>query len=59
MKNTINEFINKLLDDIHNIDPELSLKRQTEYNQNYLNKQCSVEQSEQLVCDVKHTLERK
>lgn len=27
-----NDFINKLLDDIHNIDPELSLKRQTEFN---------------------------
>lgn len=44
--NTLNEFINKLLDDIHNINPELSLKRQTEYNQNFVNKvlneQCNI-----------------
>ena len=38
MKNTLNEFIDKLLNDIHNIDPELSLKRQTEYNKNFVNK---------------------
>ena len=33
----MNEFINKLIDDIHNINPELALKRQTEYNQNFVN----------------------
>ncbi len=42
----MNEFVQKLLDDIHNINPELSLKRQTEYNQNFvnneLNKQCDI-----------------
>ncbi len=34
----MNDFINKLIDDIHNINPELALKRQTEYNQNFVNK---------------------
>ena len=42
----MNDFIQKLLDDIHNIDPELALKRQTEYNQNFVNKvlneQCDI-----------------
>mgnify|MGYP003651696542 CR=1 FL=1 len=42
----MNNFIQKLLDDIHNINPELSLKRQTEYNQNFINKalneQCDI-----------------
>ena len=42
----MNDFIQKLLDDIHNINPELSLKRQTEYNQNFVNKtlneQCDI-----------------
>jgi len=42
----MNDFIQKLLDDIHNINPELSLKRQTEYNQNFINKalneQCDI-----------------
>jgi hypothetical protein len=28
-------FINTLLDDIHNINPEQSLKRQNEYNKNF------------------------
>lgn len=42
----MNDFIQKLLDDIHNINPELALKRQTEYNQNFVNKalneQCDI-----------------
>ena len=42
----MNDFIQKLLDEIHNINPELSLKRQTEYNQNFankaLNEQCDI-----------------
>jgi hypothetical protein len=42
----MNEFVQKLLDDIHNINPELALKRQTEYNQNIVNKalneQCDI-----------------
>ena len=45
MKNTLNEFINKVLDDLHNFSPELSLERQIEYNRNFvnqvLNEQCS------------------
>jgi len=42
----MNDFINKLIDDIHNINPELALKRQTEYNRNFVNKvlneQCNI-----------------
>ena len=42
----MNDFIEKLLDDIHNINPELAFKRQTEYHQNYVNKvlneQCDI-----------------
>ena len=53
----MNDFINKLIDDIHNINPELDLKRQTEYNRNFvnavLNEQCNIAnvvgQSEQLL----------
>lgn len=52
----MNDFINKLIDDIHNINPELALERQTEYNRNFankiLNEQCNIAdvvlQSEQL-----------
>lgn len=42
----MNDFINKLIDDIHNINPELALERQTEYNRNFVNKvlkeQCNI-----------------
>lgn len=31
----MNKFIEKLLDDIHNVSPELSLEREKEYRQNF------------------------
>jgi hypothetical protein len=51
----MNNFIQKLLDDIHNINPELSLKRQTEYNQNFINKalneQCDIHVVSCCICE--------
>lgn len=51
----MNDFINKLIDDIHNINPELALKRQTEYNQNFVNKvlneQCNIADVVESACD--------
>ena len=54
------DFIQKLLDDIHNINPELALKRQTEYNQNFVNKvlneQCDVPSVKKTSKNRVHTL---
>lgn len=52
----MNDFINKLIDDIHNINPELALERQTEYNRNFVNKilneQCNIaDVSNSVICD--------
>lgn len=32
----MNDFIEKLLDDLHNINPELSLEREKEYRKNFV-----------------------
>lgn len=60
----MNEFIEKLLNDIHKINPELAFKRQNEYHQNYANDVLNNQsQSKQLVsflrqyqksCDIMH-----